>query len=170
MIVLVGFMGAGKTTIGRVLAGQLGLPFADSDLVIEQRTGRQVRHIFAEDGEPAFRALEHEVIADLLDGPDAVLALGGGAPEHPGVQTALKAAVAKQAEVVYLQVGYQQAMQRVAGDEYRPLLARPGLDDLYQHRLDVYGSVASLTIATDGRRPEAISQDVIEHLLQAPSG
>jgi Shikimate kinase len=74
----------------------------------------------------------------------------------------------KRTEVVYLQVGYQQAMQRVAGDQYRPLLARPGLDDLFQRRLDVYGAVASLTIATDGRRPEAISQDVIDHLLQVP--
>jgi shikimate kinase len=161
MIVLVGFMGAGKTTIGRLLADRLGLPFADSDLVIEQRTGRPVRDIFATDGEPAFRALEHEVIADLLAGPEAVLALGGGAAEHPATQIALK-----RADVVYLQVGYAQAMQRVAGDEYRPLLARPGLDDLYRRRLDVYGSVATLTIATDGRRPEAIAGDVIEHLVR----
>jgi shikimate kinase / 3-dehydroquinate synthase len=159
VIVLIGFMGAGKTTVGRLLADELGLPFLDSDLVIEQRTGRQVREIFAENGEPAFRILEHQVIADLLDGPDAVLALGGGAPEHPGTQLRLK-----QADVVYLQVGYQQAMQRVAGDEYRPLLARPGLDDLYQRRLDVYGAVASLIIPTDGRRPEAIGADVIERL------
>jgi shikimate kinase len=169
MIVLVGFMGAGKTTVGRVLAGRLGLPFADSDLVIEQRTGRQIRQIFADDGEPAFRALEHGVIADLLDGPDAVIALGGGAPEQPGIQAALRRAVLNKTEVVYLQVGYQQAMQRVGGDQARPLLARPGLDDLYQRRLDVYGAVASLTVATDGRRPEAISQDVIDHLLRAPS-
>jgi shikimate kinase / 3-dehydroquinate synthase len=164
VIVIIGFMGAGKTTIGRQLADRLGLPFVDSDLVIEQRTARQVRQIFAEDGEPAFRALEHDVIAELLNGPDAVLALGGGAPEHPGTQARLKAA-----DVVYLQVGYAQAMQRVAGDEYRPLLARPDLDNLYQHRLDVYGSVATLTVATDGRRPEAISLDVIEHLVQAPA-
>lgn len=159
MIVLVGFMGAGKTTIGKRLADRLGLPFADSDLVIEERTGRQVPEIFAADGEPAFRALEHQVIGELLDGPDAVLALGGGAPEHPGTRTRLK-----RADVVYLQVGYQQAMRRVAGDEHRPLLARPGLDELYQRRLEVYGSVATVTIPTDGRPPEAISQDVLEHL------
>jgi shikimate kinase / 3-dehydroquinate synthase len=164
VIVLVGFMGAGKTTIGRLLADRLGLPFVDSDLVIEQRTGRQVREIFAADGEPAFRVLEHEVVAELLDGPDAVLALGGGAAEHYGTQERLK-----RADVVYLQVGYQQAMQRVAGDEYRPLLARPGLDALYQRRLDIYAAVATLTIATDGRRPEAISHDVIEHLVRAPA-
>jgi shikimate kinase len=159
VIVIIGFMGAGKTTVGRLLADRLELPFLDSDLVIEQRAGRQVREIFAEDGEPAFRALEHDVIADLLDGPDAVLALGGGAPEHAGTQATLK-----QADVVYLQVGYQQAMQRIAGDELRPLLARPGLDAVYQRRLDVYGAVASLTIATDGRAPEAIATNIIDHL------
>ena len=164
MIVLVGFMGAGKTTIGRLIADRLGLPFVDSDLVIEQRAGRSVRDIFATDGEPAFRVLERDVIANLLAGPDAVLALGGGAPEHAATQVALK-----KADVVYLQVGYAQAMQRVAGDEYRPLLARPGLDDLYQRRLDVYGSVATLTVATDGRRPETIAGDVIEHLIRVPA-
>lgn len=161
MIVLVGFMGAGKTTVGRLLADRLGLPFADSDLVIEQRTGRSVRDIFATDGEPAFRVLEQQVIADLLAGPDAVLALGGGAAEHPATQVVLK-----QADVVYLQVGYAQAMQRVAGDEYRPLLSRPDLERLYGHRLDVYGAVATLIVATDGRAPEAIVSDVIEHLSQ----
>ena len=61
MIVIVGFMGAGKTTVGHLLADQLGLPFADTDLVIEQRTGRSVRQIFEMGGEPAFRALEHEI-------------------------------------------------------------------------------------------------------------
>ncbi len=89
MIVLVGFMGAGKTTIGNLLAAKLGLPFADSDQVIEQRSGRPVSRIFAEDGEPAFRALEHQVIAELLDGPDMILALGGGAPEHPRTRALL---------------------------------------------------------------------------------
>jgi shikimate kinase len=122
MIVLVGFMGAGKTTIGTLLAARLGLPFADSDQVIEQRAGRPVRQIFAEDGEPAFRALEHQVIAELLERPPAVLALGGGAAEHSGTRERLATS-----RVVYLQVGYEQAMRRVGGDpdpQSRPLLAR----------------------------------------------
>ena len=89
MIVLVGFMGAGKTTVGTLLAARLGLPFADTDHVIEQRAARPVRQIFAEDGEPAFRVLEHQVVTELLTGPAVVLALGGGAAEHPGTRAVL---------------------------------------------------------------------------------
>ncbi|MGH3233881.1 MAG: bifunctional shikimate kinase/3-dehydroquinate synthase [Streptosporangiaceae bacterium] len=161
MIVLVGFMGAGKTTVGHLLSERLGLPFIDSDLVVEQRTGRSVRQIFAEDGEPAFRDLERRVVANLIDGPEAVLALGGGAAEHPDTIALLKSA-----RVIYLQVGYQEAMLRVTGDQYRPLLSRPGLESVYRGRLSAYGAVATLTVATDGRRPEAVSQDVLAQLVR----
>jgi F420-dependent oxidoreductase-like protein len=156
VIVLVGFMGAGKSTVGSLLAARLGLPFTDSDQVIEQRAGRPVRQIFAEDGEPAFRALEHQVIAELLDGPPIVLALGGGAAEHPGTREKLDGA-----QVVYLHVSYEQALLRVGGDRGRPLLARPDLAALYQRRLGVYAGVASLTVSTDGRRPEAVVEDIL---------
>jgi F420-dependent oxidoreductase-like protein len=164
VIVLVGFMGAGKTTVGHLLSERLGLPFADSDLVIEQRSGRSVRQIFAEDGEPAFREIERRVVADLIDGPEAVLALGGGAAEHPGTVVRLKSA-----EVIYLQVGYDEAMLRVAGDQGRPLLRRPGLETLYQRRLGAYDNVATLTVATGGRRPEAVSQDILARLGVRPA-
>ena len=159
MIVLVGFMGAGKTTVGHLLAERLGLPFVDSDLVIEQQAGRPVRQIFAEDGEPAFRALEHQVIAGLLDGPDLVLALGGGAAEHPGTRDLLATA-----QVVYLQVGYEQAMARVGGDPGRPVLARPDLAATYRRRLPLYAAVATLTVPTDHRPPEAVGQDILTRL------
>jgi shikimate kinase len=162
MIVLVGFLGAGKTTVGTLLAEKLGLEFADSDLVLEQRAGRPIRQIFADEGEAAFRVLEHQVIADLLDGPDLVLALGGGAAEHAGTRRRLAAA-----QVVYLHVGYEQAMRRVSGDgdpASRPLLARPDLAATYRRRLPLYAAVATLTIPTDDRPPEAVTQDILEYL------
>jgi shikimate kinase len=165
MIVLVGFMGAGKTTVGTLLAARLGLPFADSDQVLEDRAARPIRQIFAEDGEPAFRALEFEVIAGLLDGPPIVLALGGGAPGHPPTRARLTGDPA--AEVVYLHVGYDQAMRRVGDDAGRPLLARPDLPALYERRLAVYAAVATLTVPTDGRGPEDISEDVLARLVKA---
>ena len=165
MIVLVGFMGAGKTTVGTLVAARLGLPFTDSDQVIEGRTGRPIREIFAEDGEPAFRALEHDIIAGLLDGPPAVLALGGGAPGHPPTRDRLASDPA--AEVVYLQVGYADALRRVGGDQGRPLLARPDLPALYERRLPVYAAVATLTVPTDGRPPEAVSDEILARLMRA---
>jgi shikimate kinase / 3-dehydroquinate synthase len=164
LIVLIGFMGAGKTTVGHMLAEKLGLPFVDSDLIIESRTGRSVREIFAADGEPAFRELEHEITAELLRGQDAVLALGGGGAEHPATQDALKGS-----QVVYLQVGYDEAMLRVSHDEYRPMLRAPGLHAIFERRLAIYQAVATETVATGGRRPEAICLDIIERLVQAPS-
>ena len=162
MIVLVGFMGAGKTTVGHLLAAELGLPFCDSDHVIERRAGRLIREIFAEDGEPAFRALEHQVIADLLDGPDLVLALGGGAAEHPRTRDAL--AAHPRAQVAYLQVGFAEALRRVGGDGGRPVLARPDLPAVYERRLKAYARVATLTVPTDDRRPETVSKDILARL------
>ena len=112
----------------------------------------------------AFRDLEHEVVANLLQGPAAVIALGGGAADRADTRDVLKSA-----QVVYLSVGFAESMLRVAGDTYRPLLAKPGLDDLYERRMATYQSVATLTVATDGRRPEAICQEVISRLRAAPA-
>ncbi len=164
MIVIVGFMGAGKTTVGHLLAEKLGLPFVDTDLVIEQRTGRPVREIFETDGEPTFRVLEHEVTAELVGGPDAVLALGGGAVEHPATRRSLRSS-----HVIYLQVGYEESMLRVAHDAYRPLLRAPDLEAIYRRRLAIYEAVATQIVATDGRRPEAVCLDVLGRLAQVPS-
>jgi shikimate kinase len=161
VIVLVGFMGAGKTTIGGLLAARLDLPFADSDRVIEQRAGRPVQQIFAEDGEPAFRALEHQVIAELLDGPEMIIALGGGAAEHP--QTQAKLGLGSQ--VVYLQVGYDQALRRVGSDPGRPMLARPDLAALYERRLPVYARIATLAVRTDGRHPATVADDILTGVI-----
>jgi shikimate kinase len=163
VIVLVGFMGAGKTTVGQLLAAKLGLRFADSDLVIEQRDGRSIREIFTEDGEAAFRVAEYEVLAELMRGPDAVVAVGGGAVEYQSSRRLLRAA-----RVIYLQVGYDEVMRRVGGDTGRPLLRRPDLADIYRRRLPVYQSVATLTVSTAGRPAEAVCQEVISRLAPEP--
>ena len=163
MIVLVGFMGAGKTTVGHLLSERLGLPFADSDLIIEQRSGRSVPQIFAEDGEPAFRAAEHEVLAELMRGPDAVVAVGGGAVEYQSSRRLLLAA-----RVIYLQISYDEAMRRVGADAGRPLLRSPDLGDIYRRRLPVYQSVATLTVAAAGRPADAVCQEVISRLAREP--
>jgi shikimate kinase len=167
VIVIVGFMGAGKTTVGNLLAAQLGLPFVDSDEVIEHRAGRPVRQIFAENGEPAFRAMECQVIAELLDGRETVLALGGGAAEHPRTRDKLRSNPATQ--VVYLQVGYEEALRRVGGDAGRPMLARPDVAALYQRRLPAYAGIATLTVATDDRHPETVTADILTRLARVPA-
>ena len=164
MIVIVGFMGAGKTTVGHLLSEKLGLPFVDTDLVIEQRTGRSVRQIFADDGEPAFRVLEDEITAELLAGPDAVLALGGGGVGNPATRRSLHGC-----QVIYLQVGYEESMLRIAHDEYRPLLRAPDLQAIFRRRLASYEAVATQIVATDGRRPEAICLDILGRLAELPS-
>ncbi len=155
-----GFMGAGKTTVGRLLAGTLGVPFLDSDHVIGARAGRSIPEIFAADGEPAFRALEHEVIADLLDGPDVVLALGGGAAEHEETRQMLASV-----PVVFLRVSYAEAMARVAGDGHRPMLARPDITEVFQRRQDVYTRAATVTVDVDGRDPGDIAQEILAALI-----
>jgi shikimate kinase len=160
MIVLVGFMGAGKTTVGQLLAAKLGVPFTDSDHVIEARAGKPIREIFADDGEPAFRQLEHDVIAGLLTG-DGVLALGGGAAAHAGTVAALRASGVP---VAYLKVSYAVALRRVGGDQGRPMLARADLAERYAQRDPLYAAAATLTVDVDGRSPECIAADVLARL------
>jgi shikimate kinase / 3-dehydroquinate synthase len=162
--VLVGFMGAGKTTVGHIIAERLGQPFVDSDVLIEQRLGRSIRDIFVTEGEAYFRDLEHATVADLVRGQEAVIALGGGAVEDPRTRALLRTA-----RVVYLRVDYDEAMARVQGDEYRPMLHRPDLDEVYKRRLPVYEDLAVLTIDTGGRRPDAIARAVLAELTQLPT-
>ena len=115
--------------MGRLLSGQVELPFIDADTAIEERAGGPVPQIFADQGEPAFRVIEHETIAALLAGPPAVLALGGGAVEHPGTRALLLTE-----NVVYLHVDYNGAVARVGGDAGRPMLRRPDLAAVYRRR------------------------------------
>jgi 3-dehydroquinate synthase/shikimate kinase/3-dehydroquinate synthase len=164
VVVLVGFMGAGKTTVGHIMAERLGLPFVDSDVLIEQRLGRAITDIFATEGEGYFRQLEHETVTSLVRGPEAVIALGGGAVEDPRSRAALR-----HARVVYLRVSYDEALARVRSDEFRPMLHRPDLDEVYKRRLPVYEDLSAFTIETDGRRQEAVALEALSELTRLPA-
>ena len=161
MIVMVGFMGAGKTTIGRNVARALGLHFTDADHAIEAQARRPIRQIFADEGEPAFRKLEREVISRLLGRADeAVLALGGGAVENPDVRAALAGH-----EVVFLQITLDDALARVGYDTGRPMLRAPDLGDIYQRRQAGYAQVAAITVRVGGgRSADEVSREVVGRL------
>ncbi len=160
LVVLMGFMGAGKTTIGYLLAEKLGLPFVDIDILIEHRTRRRVVDIFAEDGEVAFRQMEHDTIVEALGGPPAVVALGGGAVEHSGTRDALAGVMG-----IHLEVSYEEALLRIGKDALRPMMRRPDIGEIYERRLPVYHDAAKLAVRTDGRRPEDIVLELLEHLV-----
>jgi shikimate kinase len=159
-VVLVGAPGSGKSTVGGLLAERLGVPFVDVDAVIEQRTGRSIAAIFADDGEPAFRALEEQVTAELLGGP-GVLSLGGGAVLSPTTRAALRGR-----RVVWLQVSAATAVSRVGLNEARPLLlgnVRGRLIKLLAERTPLYAEVATERVDTDASTPD----EVVERLLEA---
>jgi shikimate kinase/3-dehydroquinate synthase len=163
IVVLVGFMGAGKTTVGHILAERLGLPFVDSDVLIEQRLGRAIKDIFETEGEGFFRELEHQTVTGLVRGQDAVLALGGGALGDARTRAALR-----NARVVYLRVGYGEAMERVQNDQFRPMLRRRDLENVYQTRLPVYEGASAFNVDTNGRRPDEVAREVLELLTTLP--
>jgi shikimate kinase len=163
--VLVGPMGAGKTTVGELLAEALGVPFRDVDADIEATAGKPVPEIFVDDGEEHFRALERAAVAAALADFDGVLALGGGAILAPETRAALRGH-----RVVYLSVELTDAIARVGLGAGRPLLAinpRATLRHLLAQRRPLYEEVATVTVKTDGRTPEDVAAEAREALATA---
>ncbi|MBB3102908.1 shikimate kinase AroK [Azomonas macrocytogenes] len=162
--ILVGPMGAGKSTIGRLLAKELRLPFKDSDKEIEQRTGTNIPWIFDVEGEQGFRDREHAVLADLCLAGGLVLATGGGAVLREDNRQALRAG----GYIVYLCTSVDQQLERTARDRNRPLLQtadpRRVLTELLAIRDPLYRSIADMVIETDERPPRMVVVEILERL------
>lgn len=163
-IVIVGPMGAGKSTIGRLLAGALSLPFKDSDHVIEQKSGADIPWIFDVEGEGGFRDRESSVLQELMQASELVLATGGGIILRESNRELLKQADA----VIYLTADPDYLVQRTAKDKKRPLLQvknpRDTILALIAHRDPLYREVASHVVVTDTRSPKLVAQHVISLL------
>lgn len=159
-VVIVGAPGAGKSSVGRRVAERLGLPFADSDALVEQRAGKSVSDIFVDDGEPTFRELERDEIASALTSFDGVLSLGGGAILDPQTRSNLAGHC-----VVWLKVDLTNATQRVGMNSARPLLlgnVRGTMLTMLEQRTPLYEEVAQSVIDTSGRPLKSVVADVIE--------
>lgn len=165
--VLVGLPGSGKSTIGRRLAKALGVGLLDTDVAIEQRTGRSIADIFATDGEQEFRRIEEDVVRAALADHDGVLSLGGGAVTSPGVRAALAGHT-----VVYLEISTAEGVRRTGGNTVRPLLAGPDRAEKYRalmaKRAPLYRRVATMRVDTNRRNPGAVVRHILSR-LQVPS-
>jgi shikimate kinase len=166
-IFLVGPMGAGKTTVGRRLAQQLGLDFVDSDEEIERRTGTTISIIFEIEGEAGFRKREHQVLGELTGRSGIVLATGGGAVLLPENRELLRS----RGTVVYLRTSVAEQMRRTRSSDHRPLLqaADPEqrLRELAQAREPLYEAVADIVVESPGRKVGATVKDVLDRLADA---
>jgi shikimate kinase len=164
---LVGMMGSGKSTVGRALASRLARPFVDTDHEIESRAGKSIARIFADEGEPAFRAQEARVIADLAVGDPIVAALGGGAIAQPGAPERL----GRLGVVIYLRASPEQLLKRVGDGEKRPLLR--GLSR--EQRLARLGEFAAareasyltarIVVDTDGEAVAQVVSQIVDRLV-----
>jgi|SRR5699024_2259587 len=164
-IYLVGPMGAGKTTIGRRIAGLKGMQFVDSDHEIEKRTGVDISFIFDMEGEEGFRKRERKMIAELCELDNTVLATGGGAVVDNSTRDLLSA----RGVVVYLQTSLEQQLARTRNATNRPLL--DGNDDiegtlqrLMTERDPLYRDIADLVVATGNQQARRLAREIVEQL------
>ncbi|WP_312858191.1 shikimate kinase [Pseudonocardia pini] len=168
LLVLVGPPGAGKSTVGRVLGRRLGVGFTDVDTVIEERVGTTIADMFTSQGEPAFRAVERQVVAELLGTACGVLALGGGSVLAEDTRALLR-----EHRVVSLRVGVADGIRRTGMSTARPLLAgvnpRATFRALLEARAPLYAEVATIEVDTVKRSANQVAAAVLTGLDLAPA-
>ncbi len=168
-IALIGFMGTGKTSVGRLVAEQLRFEYLDTDEVIQAETGRTITEIFTTDGEPAFRALEEKVVKELAVRKQTVIATGGGLPVNPENLTSLKA----HSLVVCLWSSPEKIWERVRHQSHRPLLhdknPQAKIRELLAAREPFYKQ-ADVLLNTDLRSLREVAQQVVHQFRLESSG
>ena len=160
MITLTGFMGGGKTTVGRLLADALGCPFMDLDDLVVKKAGKSIPDIFAQDGEPAFRLLEAQVLRKTVEKyaeSTAVLALGGGAVLAPSSAALLH----EKTVCIYLRATLDTLLARLEGETAGRPLADASLADRLASREPIYEETAHVIIDTDGLSPDEVADEII---------
>ena len=161
-IVLMGFMGAGKTTIGKKLAKALEYEFIDTDEWIEKEQGRKISNIFAEDGEVVFRDMETDLLKRLQNSEEKfVLSVGGGMP----VREENRALLRNLGIVIYLKTSKEEIIRRVSGDKNRPLLQGGDLEEkvtnLMNARAQIYVETAHMEVITDRKNPSEVVENIM---------
>ena len=158
-LALIGFMGTGKTSVGRHVAEYLGFDFLDTDELIQSRTGRTINDIFVQDGEPAFRELERQVVEELATRQQTVISTGGGLPTNPDNLAQLK----RHALVVCLWTAPEKIWERVKNQSHRPLLhaadPQQKIRDLLAARAPFYRQ-ADVLVNTDQRSAREVAQQI----------
>ncbi len=161
-LVLIGFMGSGKSEVGRRLAESLKMELVDTDERVESMAGVSIAAIFEREGEPVFRALERKVIAETAAGEGRVIACGGGAVLNRRNVEDLRAT----GRVFYLEIGAEDAHSRTADDSSRPLLnvgdREAEVKRLLSERRPLYEAAAHHTIEVDGRSVEEVVEEILE--------
>lgn len=163
-LILVGPMGAGKTTIGRLLAAELSRDFFDTDHEIQDRCGADIPWIFDVEGEEGFRERETQMIRELSRRRQVVIATGGGAILREENRRLLREC----GTVIYLCISVEQQLKRTARDRNRPLLQRPDreqvLREMYQQRDPLYRATADIVIRGERRGPRSVARDIVRRV------
>lgn len=162
-VILIGFMGAGKTTVGHLLSEKVGQPLLDTDQLITERTNQTPGEIFADIGEAGFRDLEHTVLEEAI-AESGVIATGGGIIELSVNQSLLTEVTVP---VIYLSGSFGQTMERLVKDNSRPIVRNKSLlelAELWEARLPKYAAIATKTVYTDNKSANQVAEEIINYV------